>query len=205
MPQRKRKACSIFSLQLAILTCLSTLIKARVLSFSVGPSHYAHDVSGAARVRHKSQLQATDRVLEAISEFQELTEATYEEQRSEMEDILESLRAIETQNPSEDVTDISESQSQEATVAEDMDVFSSGPEEVDCDVCIVGGGPAGCTCALYMPRARLKTLILDKNPATGALAITSHIANYPGVDKSISGEELLDLIRKQAIDYGTDY
>jgi thioredoxin reductase (NADPH) len=78
-------------------------------------------------------------------------------------------------------------------------------EEVECDVVIVGGGPAGCTCALYTSRADLKTVIVDKNPSVGALAITSHIANYPGVDKSMTGEELLDQMRKQAVDYGTEY
>jgi len=79
------------------------------------------------------------------------------------------------------------------------------PEEVECDVAIVGGGPAGLTCALYTSRANLKTVVLDKNPATGALAITSHIANYPGVDKTMAGDELLEKMREQAIDYGTDY
>merc|ERR1719201_818027 len=79
------------------------------------------------------------------------------------------------------------------------------PEEVECDVVIVGGGPAGCTCALYTARANLKTVMLDKNPATGALAITSHIANYPGVDKSMRGDELLEKMRDQAIEYGTIY
>eukprot|EP00566_Odontella_aurita_P037804 CAMPEP_0113570294 /NCGR_PEP_ID=MMETSP0015_2-20120614/24887_1 /TAXON_ID=2838 /ORGANISM="Odontella" /LENGTH=381 /DNA_ID=CAMNT_0000473055 /DNA_START=173 /DNA_END=1315 /DNA_ORIENTATION=+ /assembly_acc=CAM_ASM_000160 len=78
-------------------------------------------------------------------------------------------------------------------------------EEIECDVAIVGGGPAGCTCALYTSRADLKTVILDKNPAVGALAITSHIANYPGVDKAMTGQELLDQMRTQAIEYGTDY
>lgn len=84
-------------------------------------------------------------------------------------------------------------------------VLNEGMEVVECDVAIVGGGPAGCTCALYTSRADLKTVILDKNPAVGALAITSHIANYPGVDRSMTGQELLDQMRKQAIDYGTDY
>lgn len=78
-------------------------------------------------------------------------------------------------------------------------------EEIECDVAIIGGGPAGCTCALYTSRADLKTVILDKNPSVGALAITSHIANYPGVDKAMTGQELLDQMRQQAIDYGTDY
>ena len=78
-------------------------------------------------------------------------------------------------------------------------------EEIECDVAIVGGGPAGCTCALYTSRADLKTVILDKNPAVGALAITSHIANYPGVDRSMSGSELLEQMKTQAVQYGTRY
>lgn len=76
-------------------------------------------------------------------------------------------------------------------------------EEIECDVAIVGGGPAGCTCALYTSRADLSTVILDKNPAVGALAITSHIANYPGVDRSMSGADLLDQMKTQAVQYGT--
>ena len=62
-------------------------------------------------------------------------------------------------------------------------------EEIECDVVIVGGGPAGCTCALYTARADHKTVIVDKNPTVGALAITNHIANYPGVDKAALGAE----------------
>mmetsp|Transcript_12552 Transcript_12552/g.31621 ORF Transcript_12552/g.31621 Transcript_12552/m.31621 type:complete len:456 (+) Transcript_12552:353-1720(+) len=76
-------------------------------------------------------------------------------------------------------------------------------ETIECDVAIIGGGPAGCTCALYTSRADLSTVILDKNEAIGALAITSHIANYPGVDRSMSGMELLQQMKKQAIEYGT--
>ena len=78
-------------------------------------------------------------------------------------------------------------------------------EVIECDVAIIGGGPAGCTCALYTSRADLRTVILDKNPTTGALAITSHIANYPGVDRSMSGLELLYQMKEQAQQYGTRY
>jgi len=85
-------------------------------------------------------------------------------------------------------------------------VFGMAPEVIQVDVCIVGGGPAGCTCALYTARAGHRTVILDKNAALGALAITSHIANYPGVpDQQLSGENLLDRIRQQAVFYGADY
>tara|TARA_B110001452_G_scaffold186381_1_gene156839 strand:+ start:1421 stop:2380 length:960 start_codon:yes stop_codon:yes gene_type:complete len=78
-------------------------------------------------------------------------------------------------------------------------------EEVECDVVIVGGGPAGMTCALYTARADLKTVVVDKNPAVGALAITSLIANYPGVKGDMPGDQLLDQMREQAVEYGTDY
>ena len=78
-------------------------------------------------------------------------------------------------------------------------------ETYEFDVVIIGGGPAGCSCALYTSRSNLKTVILDKNPAVGALAITHKIANYPGVAGDVSGDELLAVMRKQAVDYGTDY
>eukprot|EP00751_Fragilariopsis_kerguelensis_P013587 CAMPEP_0170758168 /NCGR_PEP_ID=MMETSP0733-20121128/159_1 /TAXON_ID=186038 /ORGANISM="Fragilariopsis kerguelensis, Strain L26-C5" /LENGTH=434 /DNA_ID=CAMNT_0011097397 /DNA_START=448 /DNA_END=1752 /DNA_ORIENTATION=+ len=92
---------------------------------------------------------------------------------------------------------------------DDMDWLSGPPadapemEIIECDVAIIGGGPAGATCALYTSRADLSTVILDKNEAIGALAITSHIANYPGVDRAMTGIELLQQMKTQAIDYGT--
>jgi len=78
-------------------------------------------------------------------------------------------------------------------------------ETVECDVCIVGGGPAGCTTALYTSRADLSTVIVDKNPDIGALAVTGLIANYPGVKGDGSGKELLENMRNQATEYGAEY
>ena len=78
-------------------------------------------------------------------------------------------------------------------------------EVIEADVLIIGGGPAGCACALYTARSSLSTIILDKNPAVGALAITHQIANYPGTESVISGAALLEQMRDQAISYGADY
>lgn len=73
------------------------------------------------------------------------------------------------------------------------------------DVIIIGGGPAGLSCALYTSRAKLKTVVLDRAAGAGALASTGKIANYPGVMGPIPGSELLDIIRKQALDFGAEY
>jgi len=78
------------------------------------------------------------------------------------------------------------------------------PKGVCYDVIIIGGGPAGLTAAQYSARAKLKTIVLDKSPLSGALAYTNRIENYPGV-KPMSGIELLDILRKQAIDFGAEY
>ena len=66
------------------------------------------------------------------------------------------------------------------------------------DVIIIGGGPAGASAALYTARAGIKTLILDKGLTAGALGMAGKIANYPGVPGTISGAELLEVMRGQA-------
>ncbi len=73
------------------------------------------------------------------------------------------------------------------------------------DVVIIGGGPAGLTAAQYAARSNLKTIVLDKSPTAGALAFTDRIENYPGLPEPISGKELLDIFREQAIRFGAEY
>lgn len=73
------------------------------------------------------------------------------------------------------------------------------------DVVIIGGGPAGLSAAQYSARSNLKTIVLDKSSTAGALAYTNRIENYPGVVEPLTGKELLDLFRRQAIAFGAEY
>ena len=45
------------------------------------------------------------------------------------------------------------------------------------DVIIIGGGPAGLAAAIYMSRAKYKTLVIEKNKIGGLITITNEVVN----------------------------
>ncbi len=73
------------------------------------------------------------------------------------------------------------------------------------DLVTIGGGPAGASAAIYAARAKLSTLVIDKAPKAGTLALTHKIANYPGVRESVTGLELLTRMQFQAKDFGAKF
>jgi len=70
------------------------------------------------------------------------------------------------------------------------------------DVVVVGGGPAGLTAGIYLARARMDALLVEKQSPGGAPALTERIENYPGFPEGISGFELVDRMRRQAEGFG---
>jgi thioredoxin reductase (NADPH) len=72
------------------------------------------------------------------------------------------------------------------------------------DVIIIGGGPAGLSAAIYSSRARLKTLLIEKNSCGGQMTITDVLENYPGFNGGINGFDLAVKLESQARDFGTE-
>jgi thioredoxin reductase (NADPH) len=70
----------------------------------------------------------------------------------------------------------------------------------DVDALIIGGGPAGLTCAIYLARYRRKVVVIDSRSSRAALIPKTH--NYPGFADGIAGPRLLDALTSQAKAYG---
>ena len=70
------------------------------------------------------------------------------------------------------------------------------------DVIIIGGGPAGLSAGLYAARARMNTLIIEKEGAGGQIATTDEVANYPGSIAGATGPLLTARMVEQAEEFG---
>jgi thioredoxin reductase (NADPH) len=73
---------------------------------------------------------------------------------------------------------------------------------VDYDLVIIGGGPAGLTAGLYASRARLKVILVEKIVVGGQIVISDWIENYPGFPEGLSGPDLVQRLTEQAKRFG---
>lgn len=73
--------------------------------------------------------------------------------------------------------------------------------EMNYDLIILGGGPAGLAAGIYGGRARLKTLIIEKGTIGGRAETTREIVNYPGILET-TGPDLTDSMRQHAEKFG---
>lgn len=70
------------------------------------------------------------------------------------------------------------------------------------DVIIIGAGPAGLSAGLYAARAKMTTLILEKDRTGGQITGTEEVANYPGSIKDATGPTLVARMVEQSEEFG---
>ena len=77
------------------------------------------------------------------------------------------------------------------------------------NVIIIGSGPAGYTAAIYTARANLFPILLASEAKGlqipgGQLMFTTGVENFPGFPEGVQGPELMALMQKQVLRFGTE-
>jgi len=72
--------------------------------------------------------------------------------------------------------------------------------EIDTDLVIIGGGPAGLTAGIYASRSGLRAVIVERDMLGGQVATTPVVENYPGITQ-VGGKALSDIMTNHALQY----
>lgn len=82
--------------------------------------------------------------------------------------------------------------------------LSTDPAEEFYDVIVVGGGPAGLGAAVYAASEGLRTVLVERTATGGQAGQSSRIENYLGFPDGISGSQLAERARRQAVKFGAE-
>ena len=72
------------------------------------------------------------------------------------------------------------------------------------DLIVVGGGPAGLGAAVYGASEGLRTILVERTAMGGQAGQSSRIENYLGFPDSVSGGQLTERARRQAVKFGAE-
>jgi thioredoxin reductase (NADPH) len=82
--------------------------------------------------------------------------------------------------------------------------LSTSPSGDFYDMVVVGGGPAGLGAAVYGASEGLRTVLVERTATGGQAGQSSRIENYLGFPDGVSGAQLTDRARRQAIRFGAE-
>jgi thioredoxin reductase (NADPH) len=82
--------------------------------------------------------------------------------------------------------------------------LSTTPAEDFYDVVVIGGGPAGLGSAVYAASEGLRTVLVERMATGGQAGQSSRIENYLGFPDGVSGAQLTDRARRQAVKFGAE-
>jgi thioredoxin reductase (NADPH) len=82
--------------------------------------------------------------------------------------------------------------------------LSTDPAQDFYDVVIVGAGPAGLGAAVYAASEGLRTVLVEQLATGGQAGTSSRIENYLGFPDGISGSQLAERARRQAVKFGAE-
>jgi thioredoxin reductase (NADPH) len=72
------------------------------------------------------------------------------------------------------------------------------------DLIVIGGGPAGLGAAVYGASEGLRTVLIERTATGGQAGQSSRIENYLGFPDGVSGSQLTDRARRQAVKFGAE-
>ncbi len=79
------------------------------------------------------------------------------------------------------------------------------PNEDFYDLAVIGAGPAGLGAAVYGASEGLRTILIERTAAGGQAGTSSLIENYLGFPEGVSGAQLTERARRQAIRFGAEF
>ena len=79
------------------------------------------------------------------------------------------------------------------------------PVKTECQVLVLGGGPAGLTAGLYLAQAHIDTILVDTALPGGYVSTTHQISNYPGFIEPQQGFMLAHYMSEQTKAAGVAY